>query len=189
MTAKDHILNVAFELFLTKGYKVGINEIIEKSKTSKGAFYHHFKSKEQLFTEAIHQKFFGFIKKFEYLDSSNLDPKEKVLDLVKMVFTPFKNIVNQISSNVNFLSIFAEYPKIQVLKEKNRSTYKEIQALVKNILEEIPNKRNVDIDLLTLHIVLLIDGALVDTLILFDNMNEAEKFCLNAVNQLLELLE
>ena len=51
---KNKILKVAFILFLQKNFKeVTMQEIVEKTGMSKGAFYHYFKSKEQLFAEVI----------------------------------------------------------------------------------------------------------------------------------------
>lgn len=51
---KKHILNVSFNLFLQKSFKeVTMKEIVEKTGMSKGAFYHYFESKEQLFLEII----------------------------------------------------------------------------------------------------------------------------------------
>ena len=51
---KDYILFEAFRLFLEKGYdKVSMNELVRVSGMSKGAFYHYFTSKEELFKEAI----------------------------------------------------------------------------------------------------------------------------------------
>ncbi len=51
---KEHILKVSFSLFLQKNYKeVTMQEIVEKTGMSKGAFYHYFESKEQLFLEVI----------------------------------------------------------------------------------------------------------------------------------------
>lgn len=188
-TNKENIQNAALELFLTKGYNVGINEIIEKSNTSKGAFYHHFKSKEQLFTDTIHEKFFGVLQGFKSEDYPELTAREKLLKLLEMVFTPFKALVKTIGHDVNFLSVFAEYPKIHVLKIKNEHTYSNILALIREILEEIPNPKNIDLEVLAMHIVLLIDGAIVDTLLVFEDIYEAEKFCTKAVIQLLELIE
>lgn len=55
---KDHILNVTFKLFLQKSFKeVTLKEIVEATKLSKGAFYHHFTSKEQLFFELVNNVF------------------------------------------------------------------------------------------------------------------------------------
>jgi TetR/AcrR family transcriptional regulator, transcriptional repressor for nem operon len=51
----------ALKLFLQKNFKeVTMKEIVEKTELSKGAFYHYFDSKEQLFGEII-QMFFASI--------------------------------------------------------------------------------------------------------------------------------
>lgn len=51
---KRHILRITFALFLQKNFKeVTMKEIVEKTGLSKGAFYHYFESKEQLFGEVI----------------------------------------------------------------------------------------------------------------------------------------
>jgi AcrR family transcriptional regulator len=55
---KEHILNVSFNLFLQKSFKeVTLKEIVEKTGMSKGAFYHYFTSKEQLFLELVNNVF------------------------------------------------------------------------------------------------------------------------------------
>ncbi len=47
--AKEKIIDAAWKLFLEQGYeRTTINEIIEESHTSRGAFYHHFRGKEDL---------------------------------------------------------------------------------------------------------------------------------------------
>ena len=51
---KKHILNVSLLLFLRKSFKeVTMKEIVEKTGMSKGAVYHYFESKEQLFLEVL----------------------------------------------------------------------------------------------------------------------------------------
>ena len=52
--AKEHILLVSLNLFLHKSFKeVTMKEIVEMTGLSKGAFYHYFKSKEEVFEEVI----------------------------------------------------------------------------------------------------------------------------------------
>lgn len=54
MDSKEKILHVAFNLFRQKGYKdVSLTEIVNEVGLTKGAFYHYFGGKEQLFTEII----------------------------------------------------------------------------------------------------------------------------------------
>lgn len=55
---KEHILNVSLNLFMQKSFKeVTLKELVEKTRMSKGAFYHYFESKEQLFREVVHFAF------------------------------------------------------------------------------------------------------------------------------------
>jgi len=50
--SRDHIVTTSLALFLKKSYReVTMSEIVEKTGLSKGAFYHYFKSKEDLFRE------------------------------------------------------------------------------------------------------------------------------------------
>jgi len=49
MTLKEKIVDAAYELFGSKGYEhTSVAQIIEKAGASKGGFYHHFKSKEEI---------------------------------------------------------------------------------------------------------------------------------------------
>jgi AcrR family transcriptional regulator len=54
---RAELIDVAQRLFLQKGYeRTTINDVIEATGLSKGAFYHHFRAKEDLL-EAIVQRF------------------------------------------------------------------------------------------------------------------------------------
>jgi len=60
--SKEHILSVSLNLFLQKNFKeVTMKEIVEKTGLSKGAFYHYFNSKEQVFEEVINHFYTDFI--------------------------------------------------------------------------------------------------------------------------------
>jgi TetR/AcrR family transcriptional regulator, transcriptional repressor for nem operon len=57
---RTHILEVSVKLFLQKSFKdVTMKEIVAATGLSKGAFYHYFESKEQLFIEIIEVFFFS----------------------------------------------------------------------------------------------------------------------------------
>lgn len=52
--SKEHILITSLNLFLQKSFKeVTMKEIVDETGLSKGAFYHYFNSKEQVFAEVI----------------------------------------------------------------------------------------------------------------------------------------
>lgn len=56
-TAKDRVLNVAYELFSTRGIRdVGIDEVIEKAGIAKATLYRHFPSKDDLVRAFLRQR-------------------------------------------------------------------------------------------------------------------------------------
>ena len=84
MKNKDTIIHEAQRLFSLNGYlNTGINEIIETAGTSKGGFYNHFASKEDLFQEvlAVSQKIWRD-KVFADLDSIQ-SPTDKIIQILK----------------------------------------------------------------------------------------------------------
>ena len=53
-TRKNEIIQVAEELFLEKGYEdTTVDDILQRTGLSKGGFYHHFKSKNEVFMSII----------------------------------------------------------------------------------------------------------------------------------------
>lgn len=81
---REHILNVAGDLFAQKGYgNVGINEIIKTGEVARASFYHHFESKEALcvaWLENMHQ---NSIAHHNQLLSSDAAPKTIIHDYFK----------------------------------------------------------------------------------------------------------
>jgi AcrR family transcriptional regulator len=86
-TIKNRIFASAQELFAVKGYDaVGVAEICLKASASKGAFYHHFESKESLFIELLDE----WLKKMDAnlmdIFKNNMSLEEgisKVLEILK----------------------------------------------------------------------------------------------------------
>jgi AcrR family transcriptional regulator len=59
---KEHIRSISFRLFLQKSFKeVTMQEIVDKTGMSKGAFYHYYKSKEEIFLEVLDSAFSSII--------------------------------------------------------------------------------------------------------------------------------
>lgn len=54
MSTAEQIVETAFRLFLSHGYDgTGVNQILSEAGLSKGAFYHHFASKHQLYEAVV----------------------------------------------------------------------------------------------------------------------------------------
>jgi TetR/AcrR family transcriptional repressor of nem operon len=81
MLLKNLIIHESRKLFSLNGFLgTGINDIIAASETSKGGFYNHFSSKEQLF--------------YAVLDESQKLWREKVLIGIQEIDSPSEKIVN-----------------------------------------------------------------------------------------------
>jgi AcrR family transcriptional regulator len=65
---RDSLLNAAFELAATKGIAdVTVNKVSESANVTKGAFFHHFDSKEMLVTELMQMLLMRLDKQFDRL--------------------------------------------------------------------------------------------------------------------------
>lgn len=110
---KTHILKTSLVLFLQKSYKeVTMNEIVRKTGLSKGAFYHYFKSKEELYKEIVTMFFnFGTIN-YSKLNQASL--YDFFTDYINHMESAFRNIYQLTGTeandgiNLNFMMIMFE---------------------------------------------------------------------------------
>lgn len=80
IVTKDEMCAAALELFREHGYKnVNIPLICRKCGVTKGSFYHHFRSKEDLLTYWLSQKVYAV---GESAEEQDLPPKEQLLSLL-----------------------------------------------------------------------------------------------------------
>lgn len=96
-TTKELIVSTAWKLFYKKGYdNTTVDEIIENSHTSKGAFYHYFKGKDSLLSSLSYL----FDKKYEHVINT-VDKNMNRFDiLIYLNRELFKMIEESISINL-----------------------------------------------------------------------------------------
>src|SRR5699024_2984312 len=84
MELRDRIIETALTLFDERGYHgVSINEIVKEAKTSKGGFYYHFSSKEELLY-VIYDVFITYtIDKISTDKNKNEEPVNKITAIIK----------------------------------------------------------------------------------------------------------
>jgi AcrR family transcriptional regulator len=64
--SREEFLSAALEVFSTKGYhSASVDDIAAKAGRSKGGFYHHFESKEQIYLELVDREYLSALKKIE----------------------------------------------------------------------------------------------------------------------------
>lgn len=190
-STKEAILAISFRVFLEKGYKnATMNELVKASKVSKGAFYHYFKGKEELFDAAIDTYFFALaspIVDFEVAENQTfLENIQSYLYKKKLVVGKVAEELS-LTFNANYLNVLLEAMQLfehhkkhsLALLDKELAVYQKIIAIAQSKNEVKPN---LDAALLAKQFYFMLDGFELHTLILSD-LN-AESYA--EVNQLFE---
>ena len=105
---KDFIIEEAFKLFLNHSYEaVSISDISKAIGFTKGALYHHFKNKEELFKSVVDKYLFlpnvdvdtDAISLFEFIQKGTIEAGKIIKNLFSfsLVFSP-----------INYISLFAD---------------------------------------------------------------------------------
>ncbi len=105
MLSKEKILNAAGEVFIQKGFDTAtMQDIMEKCGLSKGAIYHHFKSKEEIMQALGDRMFFENNPFDEVRKRTDMNGLGKIRELLK---------INQANTERNKINVQA----IPILKD------------------------------------------------------------------------
>lgn len=80
---KQELQQIAYEMFLTKGYdQTSVDDIIDKAQIAKGTYYYYFKSKEQMLEEVIEMMLAHEAEKAEMILSQPISPPQKIVAII-----------------------------------------------------------------------------------------------------------
>jgi AcrR family transcriptional regulator len=166
---KEKLLSTAFYLFITKGYRVGISAIVKAAGVSKGALYHHFHNKDELFEASVKKYFINETVNYGIVDSAELDIKEKIDRIVYLYFIKIlnKNGSNRFPSNLksNFLHILVEYSQRPLIKKTYLEELTKVQHAFRDLLSIEGLKSNKKINLYAQILTDMLKGHLIDLMI------------------------
>lgn len=160
---KLHILKIAFKLFIQKNFKdVTMQDIVRETKLSKGAFYHYFESKEQLFVEVINTFYLADeLNDQNHFDKSSL--KNFYLSYVKHLQKFIEFIKESVAveneeeyNNINyFLLVFDAIHRFPDFKEKLKNMHFEEQLMWEEVIENAKKSKEINAVMSTHHIAKL----------------------------------
>ena len=126
---KKELTQIAYELFLTKGYEnTSVDEIISKAGIAKGTYYYYFESKEQTLEEVINM----------IIDKCVLKAKQ-VLDTDLPIEQKFLNVILSLRvspEEIEFQNVIHIPENIILHKKINDRIIKEAVPLLAKIVEE-----------------------------------------------------
>ncbi len=89
---RTRLLETAIQLIWHSSYhQVGVNEICKKAGVTKGAFYHHFDSKADLFYEAGHFYWNQTLGELDHVVSPTFTPLQQLDNLIEMIIDRQQN--------------------------------------------------------------------------------------------------
>jgi AcrR family transcriptional regulator len=129
---KEKILKAALKVFSEKGYHAtNVDDIVEKSETSKGGFYFYFPSKKELFLTLIDEMtaiLFNKVEKEVGESDDVVEQIEKALWKGMHVFTKYRTLAK-------FLLVEA-VGSGSVFEKKRFAIYTRFAALIKELLDK-----------------------------------------------------
>jgi TetR/AcrR family transcriptional regulator, transcriptional repressor for nem operon len=109
---REHILQTAFSLFITKSYKaVTMKDLENATGLTKGAFYHYFRSKEEIFIEVIDKFYLAYHNPKSKNSLDNVSLKEYIemhLNNMAYCMNRVKDIANVDNPDPNSISLIIE---------------------------------------------------------------------------------
>ncbi|WP_101844001.1 TetR/AcrR family transcriptional regulator [Halobacillus sp. Marseille-P3879] len=90
LNLRDRIIEHSLDLFDQYGFHgVTVKQIVEASETSKGGFYHHFQSKDELLF-VIHDAFITYVsKEAKRADATHTSPIDKIQEITRVFVRVF----------------------------------------------------------------------------------------------------
>ncbi len=153
---REYIIDQSYSLFLSRSYEaVSISDISNAIGFTKGALYHHFKNKEELFMAVI-DKYLP-VEKF-FTPTENISLQQYIEESVKTA----ENIVHSIfdekpdfiplSYVALFIDAFRHYPKFA--KDKDQLIQRElekVQIILRNAIEKGEVRKDINVEYMALN--------------------------------------
>lgn len=155
---REHILRTAFRLFITKSYKaVTMCDLEKATGLTKGAFYHYFKGKDEIYMEVVDKFYFSnqLVKNEEIEENGTL--REYIdlhLDHIDSISTKMKEICNMDRPDPTSLSLIMEakeyYPGFtEKLKDIGEIIFNRWERVISRAKMKGEIKSDIESDILT----------------------------------------
>ena len=164
---RERILDTAERLVIDNGFAAtSLDRVISESRSSKGSFFHHFGSKDDL-ARALVERYAA--ADIQHLDAavaevrrSTSDPRERVIRFLR-IFEDSADELMQAQSSCLYVSVLTERQLVE------RGTSAEIlrailawrDGLVELLAEAMPEPGNVDLAELADHVFVTFEGAFI----------------------------
>ena len=139
---RNHILEAATQLFSKTGYDAtGVAEICQSAGVSKGAFYHHFPSKQAVFMELLNSYLAGIDTGFKTMRQEVDDFPQVILQMAEMVGSLFQTADIHLPIFLEFWTQANHDPQIW---EATIAPYRRYQSYFTEMIQEGINEGSLE---------------------------------------------
>jgi len=164
-TGKDKIIEVATDLFYRQGYNAtGIQQIIDAAGVSKGAFYTHFKTKEDLGLEYMRFRHSAEIGELKKMLSGIKDPYKKYYEFNSAMREWMKASEYR---GCAFANMAAEVPDLKSpIRKEAKYHYEMFRTIIRDMVDDLikskPKFKNLDAKYVADQYMIIQIGALTN---------------------------
>ena len=162
VSTRDRIVAAGFQLFLKHGFDgTGLSQILSATNLSKGAFYHHFPTKEALYREVIVKFFLEPVRQFDFDRFDTLQLRDS-RDILAGAYVDLPGAVTAAGIDMAryFALFFEAFSRLDDFRAEMRTYY---QALLKSLARRSFDQYEVDpktAETHALNIVAALEGRL-----------------------------
>jgi AcrR family transcriptional regulator len=131
---RNHILETATQLFSKNGYDAtGVAEICLAAGVSKGAFYHHFPTKQAVFMELLNSYLNGIDSGFAHMRQEDKNVPQTILQMAGLVGSIFQTAGVHLSI---FLEFWTQANHDPLIWETAIAPYRRYQSYFASLIQE-----------------------------------------------------
>ncbi len=154
MKTKEKILLIAYKTFIKNGYhNTSMQQLVEESNLSKGAFYHHFKNKKDLYVQVIEKYFLSFYRMVDW--NINSERKVTINDIENEIKNFYLSFLPQVLAITDeglsryCIMYFEAFNLIPEFKEEIQFFYNKLENIIINAADNTEKSRDIAISIIS----------------------------------------
>jgi len=174
---KKQILDAALDVVVRKGYSnCRMDDIVNKSKLSKGAIYWYYSSKKEIFLSLINYWVNNFGVTLNHIVQEDLSASQQLKELFSFFLSAYEQKPDVFRAELEFWSLAS---RDKDFHSKTQKVYHEFMELIEGIIRrgiESREFKNVDIKIAALSIMVNIEGIIWFSLFNADGVSAGSYF-------------
>jgi len=179
--SKLQILDAAMHVFVKSGYsKTTMDDIVAHSGLSKGAIYHYYSSKKDLFLSLIDYWENYFFKNIIDKDLSSSTSEDLLREITKDIIKTFKTKKHVFLAELEFWSLSNHHLDV---RKRTTGLYVKLLALFKKVIKKGVDEnvfKKVDLDVASLSVMTALQGVIWFSIFEKSNIS-AEKYLTDVI--------